>query len=447
MKTIIDNIRLSGRRSIGRLGRLSGLMALTLLASIAFSQSLRADLQLLDAVVAVVEDGVITESQIREQTKIAVGNLRANKVPIPADDVLREQIINHLVLESIQLQMGDRFGVRITDAELTDGMNSIAANNGMSLEQFKKNLEKQGLSYSETREQIRREMIINRVQQGNLGSRVQITEQEIDNFLNSADGQSMTAPTLHLLHALLPLPGDASAARQEEGRKLMSQLKADINAGKQSFEGIAKNGGYSGYKITSSDLGWRKSADIPSIFAEVTPTLAVNGISDPIKSASGWHIIKLAEKRGGKNQIVRQTHARHILVKPSAIRSEEETRKFIDNLHTRINAGEDFTKLAKQFSEDPGSALQGGDLGWANPGQFVPVFEDAMAKLDVNGVSAPFESQFGWHVLQVIDRRDQDISQLRFKNQAQRVIHQRKFEEELQTWLLKIRDEAFVEFK
>lgn len=418
---------------------------LLVLASTLLSPAVWADIEVLDKVIAIVDSDIVTEVELEERTAQIIESNRGNQ--LPPKDVLRQQILDRLIIESIQLQMGKRAGVRISDAQLTEAMDNIAKNNGMDLPSFKRAMEKDGISYEATRSQIRKEMVISQVQQGNINHRIQITDQEVENYLSSEEGKQLTAGEYQLLHILLPLPGKATPEQQDHTRKLAEQLQQELSSGKTNFASIKAQTLYQGNTVQSSDLGWRKAGDLPSIFADIAPRLKSGEVAAPIRSGSGFHIIILADKKGGEGQLVKQTRARHILIKPSQIRSEEQARKFVAQLRQRIIEGEDFVDLAKQYSEDTGSALQGGDLGWANPGQFVPAFETNMNQLDIDEISEPFKSQFGWHILQVLERRNQDISELRWQAMARNMIHQRKFQEELQNWLIKIRDEAFVEFK
>lgn len=403
--------------------------------------------QMLDRIIAIVDDDVITESQLRERIAQIKNTFKVQNRELPPEATLNKQLLDQLVLESIQLQMGRRAGVRISDAQLSDAMTTMAQRNRMSLEQFKNALESEGVSYEAMREQIRREMILSRVQQGNLGSKIQVTDQEVDNFLNSPEGKVLTDARYHLVHVLLPVESKASQSSVDAAKAVMSKLQSQWQTGSINFAQLEKQASFQGKKISVSDLGWRNSKELPSIFADVTPSLNEKQVSQPIRSASGWHLIKLVDKTGGSGQIVQQSHARHILVKPSTIRSEASTEKLAKNIASRLKNGDDFAELARQYSEDPGSALQGGDLGWADPKSFVPEFTAALAKLKPGEISKPVKSPFGWHVIQLLERRQQDVSQVRWQNQAKNTLYQRKFEEELEGWLIKIRDEAFVEFK
>ncbi len=415
--------------------------------ALACSFSVWAETQILDNVIAIVDSDIISKSGLDARVQQIQTSAKKQQSRLPPADMLRQQVLDRLIVESIQMQMGERAGVRISDAALTETMENIADNNGMTLTEFKRTLEADGMSYSDTREQIRREMIINQVQQGNLNHRIQVTDQEVENYLASVDGKELSGGQYHLAHILFSLPSSASEKQANHLQDTAQELSRQLNAGKIDFTSVSENGQFAGIELQTSDLGWRKSKDIPSIFTGYAPRLKPGEVSTPIRSASGFHLIQLIDKRGGSGQIVEQTHARHILIKPSKIRSESQAQELAAELRSRALEGEEFAELAKLYSEDPGSTLQGGDLGWSSPGQFVPIFEQTMATLKENEISEPFKSQFGWHILQVLERRQHDVSMMRWQNIARNKIHQRKFNEELQSWLVKIRDEAFVEFK
>jgi peptidyl-prolyl cis-trans isomerase SurA len=335
-------------------------------------------------------------------------------------------------------------GVRISDAQLNAAMQRIAAQNGMTLDQFRTALEQSGQSYNEMREQVRREMIIQRVQQGHVNQRIEISDQEVENFLATQEGQKLTQPEYRLLHALLPISPDVSSSEEAAAKAHVDKLLARIRAGEPFEQVVSSSGGR--YTFTGGDLGWRKLDDLPSLFSDVAPTLAKGETADPVRSASGFHLIKMEDKRGGE-QMVKQTKTRHILVKPSEILSDDGARDLVAGLKARTLAGEDFSDLAREYSEDIGSAQEGGDLGWVSPGQMVPEFEQAMNATGVGEVSDPVRSQFGWHILVVDERREQDMTGEASRNQAANFLHQRKYQEELDAWLRQIRDEAFVDIK
>lgn len=400
-------------------------------------------LQMLDRVIAIVDEDVILASELRDAVQRAENNAKASGRKLPPEDELRRKVFDQLVLESLQLQLAHRAGVRISDAELNDAMERIASQNHMSLEEFSKALTKDGLTYAQAREQLRREMLIQRVQQGSVSERVQITDQEIENFLNSAEGRALTSPQYHVLHALITVPGDADADTVEKANQFAAQLVDRLRAGEDFKKVIATKGPE---PLQGTDIGWRSADDLPSLLAGVVPKMKVGEVADPIRSEGGIHLVKLAEVRG-KGEVIQQTRARHILLKPSAIRNDEQTRQLAANLRQRALSGTDFGELARQYSEDIGSAMEGGELGWTSPGQLVPAFQKAMDETPVGAISEPFKSRYGWHIVQVEERRKQDVTDELRHNMARNYLHQRKYQEELDAWLQKIRDEAYVDIK
>tara|TARA_R100001509_G_scaffold165618_1_gene148252 strand:+ start:2138 stop:3400 length:1263 start_codon:yes stop_codon:yes gene_type:complete len=414
-------------------------------ATLLLSLQSRAQMEMLDQVVAIVDDDVIMASELRERVQSITQTLQTRGAELPPEDVLIRETLDRLILESLQLQLAQRVGVRISDAQLNAAMERVAAQNRMSLEEFRQALEAQGESFTAMREQVRREMLIQQVQRGNVNQRIQLSEQEVENFLESSEGQKLVQPEYRVLHALLPLDPEASEVEVQAAREHVQSLLRRIRAGEDFGEVVSASGGE--YTFTGGDLGWRKLEDMPSLFADVAPELDKGETSDPIRSPSGWHLVHMADRQGGGEQIVSQTRVRHILIRPSEILTPEEAREKVAELKSRIEAGEDFAELAREHSEDIGSATEGGDLGWTMPGQMVPEFEAAMNDTPVGELSEPVRSQFGWHLLEVLERREQDMSQQAMKNRAMEVLHQRKYEEELDAWLRKLRDEAFVDIK
>ncbi|GAB3320059.1 peptidylprolyl isomerase [Haliea atlantica] len=420
-------------------------MPLLAAATLLLSLQSRAQMEMLDQVVAIVDDDVIMASELRERVQSITQTLQTRGAELPPEDVLIRETLDRLILESLQLQLAQRVGVRISDAQLNAAMERVAAQNRMSLEEFRQALEAQGESFTAMREQVRREMLIQQVQRGNVNQRIQLSEQEVENFLESSEGQKLVQPEYRVLHALLPLDSEASEVEVQAAREHVQSLLRRIRAGEDFGEVVSASGGE--YTFTGGDLGWRKLEDMPSLFADVAPELDKGETSDPIRSPSGWHLVHMADRQGGGEQIVSQTRVRHILIRPSEILTPEEAREKVAELKSRIEAGEDFAELAREHSEDIGSATEGGDLGWTMPGQMVPEFEAAMNDTPVGELSEPVRSQFGWHLLEVLERREQDMSQQAMKNRAMEVLHQRKYEEELDAWLRKLRDEAFVDIK
>ncbi len=420
------------------------LVAASLAVSLVMAPGVRAATELVDQVVAIVDDDIIMASELRERIEALKESLNSRGMELPPEDTLIRETLDRLILESIQLQKGLRVGVRISDAQLNAAIQNIAAQNRMSQEDFIAALEQQGQSYPLMREQVRREMIIQRVQGGNVNQRIQITPKEVDNFLATEDGKKLTQSEYHLIHGLLAVAPDASPAEEAAARAHVEQVLKKIRGG-QAFEDVLRASSGK-YRFTGGDLGWRKTEDLPSLFSDIAPTLPKGATSDPIRSPSGFHIIYMQDLRGGE-QIVAQTEVRHILVKPSEILTDEQAQELVASLRVRAEAGEDFSELAREYSEDIGSAQEGGELGWTSPGQMVPEFQTAMDATAVGEISEPIRTQFGWHILLVEGRREQDMTSEAVRQKAADFLHNRKYQEELDAWLQQIRDEAFVDIK
>lgn len=419
---------------------------LGLCASMAFGTTLQAQTVPLDRVAAIVDNDVVMASQVEERMGAVRQQFAERGGELPPESILRQQVLDRLVLESIQLQMGERAGVRIDDASLTQTMEQLAQRNGLSLEQFRAALARDGISYEDAREQIRREMIINRVRQRRVAERIQVSDQEVRNFLNSEAGQYQTAPDYRLAMIVLPLPDSATSNEVSAATRLADEIYQELRRG-ADFASVAVSRSAASNALEGGELGWRKAAQLPGPFANAVSALEVGEVTRPLRSPAGLHILKLLEKRGGENQMVEEFQVRHILIKPSEIRSEDEAAQLVRRLRERVAAGESFATLARSFSEDPGSALAGGSLGWITPDIMVPEFREVMTSIPQEQISQPFQTQFGWHILQVTDRRSVDMTEEMRQQQAANLLQNRKFEEELQTWLIEIREDAYVEIK
>lgn len=400
----------------------------------------------IEGIVAVVDDDVVLASELKNRYDQVIRQMQTQNVSLPPNEILISQIMERLILESIQKQEAERRGIRIDDETLTRAVMSFAQGNNMTLEQFQQALAADGVSYREFREEIRTEMAITRLQRNLINRRISITDQEVEGLLNSPFYKEMFSDEYRVGHILLSLEERASdevvEAAMTEANDIVQQLRDGADFAQMA---IAKSS--SSRALEGGDLGWRKAGELPSLFAEEVLELDVNGIAEPIKTSGAIHIIKLLERRGAGVQKVVETNVRHILVQPSEIRSPEETAALIQDIKRQLDEGADFAELAKEHSQDPASALNGGDLGWATPDQFVGQFGEIMERTAKEGISEPFLTQFGWHVLQVLDRREEDMSDEARENMAVEILHKRRFEEEQQEWLKEIRDEAFVEVR
>lgn len=405
---------------------------------------MQAATEVVDQVVAIVDDDIIMASELRERVGAVTGNLKARGITLPPEDELIRETLDQLILESIQIQQGTRAGVRISDEQLNAAVQRIAAQNRMTLDQFRQALTERGQSYEAMREQVRREMIIQRVQAGNINQRIQITDDEVGNFMATQEGQSLSQTEFHLIHALLPIAPDATDNEVSAANAQVETVLKRIRGGEAFEEAIPDS--KDPYTFSGGDLGWRKREDLPSLFIDIVPQLKPGETADPLRSDSGIHLVFLQEVRG-MDAVVTQTKARHILIKPSEIMTDGQARELIEKLRARALAGEDFAELAREYSEDIGSAQEGGELGWTNPGQMVPEFEAAMADTAIDKISDPVRTQFGWHIVKVEGRREQDMTDLATRSKAMDYVHNRKYQEELDAWLRQIRDEAFVDIK
>tara|TARA_Y100000766_G_scaffold157803_1_gene135615 strand:- start:449 stop:1765 length:1317 start_codon:yes stop_codon:yes gene_type:complete len=419
---------------------------LLILLSFAFSLNISSKIELIDRVIAVVDSGVIMESQLNERVEEILMRLRNDRTELPPLNLLEEQVLDRLIIEEIQLQMADRAGIKISDSELNQTLSRVAAQNKLSLEEFRIKLESDGTSYRSFRDTIKKELILQRVQRGKVGAKIDISEQEIENFINSEEGKTQLAEQYNVQHILLSVKSGLKEEEINEIEKSALSLIERLKEG-ESFEKLAASYSSGQNALEGGFLGWRTSSELPSLFSGIVSNLKVGEIADPLRSGAGFHILKLTDKRGNTVKFLDQTLARHILVQPSEIRTENQAELLINDIYERLNEGEDFKQLARQYSEDPGSKMDGGDLGWSNPGDYDPAFEKTMNETQIGDMSKPIQSSFGWHIIEVLDRRNEDVSQEEQKNRAFRIIYDRKFEQELQSTLIELRAEAYVDIK
>ena len=423
---------------------MKSLISLFLLCSLSFN--VNAKIELLDRVIAVVDSGVIMETQLNSRVQEVLRRLQTNKAELPPLNLLEEQVLDRLIIEEIQMQIADRAGIKISDSELNQTLSRIASQNNLSLEEFRVALEQEGDSYKTFRETIKKELIIQRVQRGKVGSRVDISEQELENFINSEEGRTELAEQYNVQHILISVKGGLTEVEIEAIEEKALEIITRLEVG-ESFEKLAATYSAGQKALEGGFLGWRTSAELPTLFAKTVSSLKVGETSELIRSGAGFHILRLNEKRGNTVKFMDQTLSRHILVQPSEIRTENQAELLINNIHKRLLAGEDFKQLARQYSEDPGSKMDGGNLGWANPGEYDPAFEKTLDATKIGEISKPVQSSFGWHIIEVLDRRNEDVSQEEQKNRAYQIIYERKFEQELESTLIELRAEAYVDIK
>jgi peptidyl-prolyl cis-trans isomerase SurA len=414
--------------------------------STAFSSAVLAEVVLLDRVAAIVDDNIVLQSELEQRTANIYRQIQQSGTEPPAAEIVKKQVLERLILERLQLNIGDKVGVRIADQEIDQTIARIAVNNNISVEDYIAQIHASGETMAKIRQEIANEMIIMQVQQGTVMRGIQISEQELNNFLNSEEGKLVTSPDVLIGQILLSAPSTATVDELESIKNKLSEITQQLSEG-ADFKQLAIANSDDQSALEGGDLGWRKLAQLPLLFSETLDNLELGQVSEPIRSGAGFHLLKLYERKGGSEQLIEQHFARHILLTPNQIRDEQQTVELLEDIRTQIIKGEDFAKLAKQHSKDPGSALKGGSLGWSTPGLFVPEFEQTMGSIALNEISAPFQSQFGWHILQVTERRMQDFSDDILRNRADNLLRQRKYSEELQVWQQKLRDEAYIEIK
>lgn len=388
----------------------------------------------LDRIIAIVGDGIIMESQLLEAKKTYLRNFEAANTdqPLPPETFLEEQILENLIIQELQLQRAFRAGVRISDQELNESMSLLASNNNLTLVDFKKEIESQGDSYEKLREDVKKEMIIARVQRGIVGPKVFISEQELNNFINSVEGQNLLVIEYKFDQILL------------KDKNLAEEVLDLLNQG-QNFD-ILKNKNDQSRNIEET-LTWKRISNIPTLFTEIVKEMQLGEYRGPIESGAGFHILYLKDKRGDTVRIEDQVLARHILIQTSEVRSDSQAKKLIEEIKEKLSNGEAFEILARLYSDDPGSKLDGGELGWSSTDKYAPAFKKALDEATINEVTPPFKSAFGWHIAEVLDRRKEDISSNIQKNKAYRILFERKFQEQLETTLQEMRSESFVEIK
>ena len=406
-----------------------------------------ADIEKLEGIVAIVDDDVVLASELAERYNTVYQRIMQRDAEAkPSPDAIMSQLMERLIIERIQLQMANQRGIDVDDETLTQRVSAFAAENQMTLDQFREALEKEGMSYRMFREDIRRELQLQRLQQAMIRRRVSISDQDVDDLIDSPAFRELTSDEYRVGHILLAVESGASEETIARAAAAADDIIARLRDG-ADFAQMAVEHSAASTALEGGDLGWRRAAELPSLFGEAVLRLVPGETADPIRNSLGFHIIQLLEKRGVSQQRQVQSLVRHILVQPSAIQSPEQTRELAHSLFDRIVDGEDFAELAREHSEDAGSAMAGGELGWSDGSEYVPEFRAAIANLDVGELGKPFQSEFGWHIAQVVDRRDQDVSDDARRNLAVQVLYERRFGEELQEWLQEIRDEAFVELR
>lgn len=403
----------------------------------------------LDRIVAVVNDDVVLESELQERVRSIRGQIEESGQSPPPTRVLEREVLDQLILNKLQLQLAENSGIRIDDETLNRAINDIATRNQLTLAQFRQILEQDGYDFEAFRQNIRDEMVIARLRQRHIENRITVTDFEIENYLATQQFQEQSGgeQEYRLSHILIAVPEGASEAELEQRRLIAEKVLEDLQAGRD-FAELAADISDGQQAADGGNLGWRTAEQIPSLFKDVVRNMSEGDVSPIIENPSGFHIVQLSEARSsGSQQVVSQTRARHILIRPNELNPPEKVQLRLDQLRQRIQGGTDFAELARAHSEDTLSAVEGGDLGWISPGDLVPEFEQAMNALRPGEVSTPFESEFGWHIVEVLERRDYDSTEEVHRAQARETIRKRKLEEAMESWMQELRDEAYVEYR
>lgn len=400
----------------------------------------------LDGIIVVVDEEVVLASELDETIRQVELQLRSQDRPSPPRDVLRRQVLERLILQRLQLQRAKAAGMQVSEDDLRQALASIASRNQMSVNEFAEAASREGVDFAQFREQLRSDLMINKLRQREVESRVNVSDQDVDIFLQSPAGKQQDSE-YHISHILVSVKDGANDDEKLAARNRAEEVLAKARAG-EDFTQLAARYSNDQLALTGGDLGWRDTAALPSLFANLVPAMKPGDISDLLSSPSGYHLIRLNEVRGGDaTQMVSETRARHILLTPNAVRNDVAARAAADNIRRELAEGGDFAALARKHSDDPGSANQGGDLGWQPKGSFAREFESQVNDMQPGEVRGPFRSQFGWHIVELLERRTRDDSAGQVRDRARAAIYQRKVGEEYDLWLRRLRDEAYVEYR
>jgi len=427
---------------------LRNFIKISFLIALSFNQysALAADVVKMDRIVAVVDQTVITEQELESRITSLSAQLRKQGTELPEESILRKQILERLISDALQLQYAAQTGIKVDDIQLDKTIERIAEQNKMTIREFHDALNQDGISIRKFRADIRNEIIIARLREREVESRVNVSESEIDNYLTTQASSNQNQDEYDISHILIRVPEDAAPEDAQKAKTKVDEALAALDAG-TNFAKVSASFSDAPNALEGGNIGWKSGSQVPTLFLDALKTMQKGDVSTALRSPNGFHILKVNDKRGGSSPlIIEQTHARHILIKLSEIMSEKDAKQKIDGIKERLDNGEKFEVLARQFSED-GTASNGGDLGWVNPGDTVPQFEKAMNTLKQDEISEPVLSPFGWHVIQVIERRKQDMSKEAARLKARQEIRTRKADEAYQDWVRELRDRAFVELR
>ena len=405
-----------------------------------FTKFIYSEITFLDRIAIIVDEGIIMESELNDAIENTINNFETNGEALPPRDILFSRITEKLIMDEILLQKAEKFGIRISDQELNEALSEFASQDGLTLKELREKIESEKKSFRDFRESLKKELILRRVQSGLVRPKIIISEQEMMNYINSTEGQSLISIEYKINQILI------KDLEENEFQEKVTSIIDEINNG-ISFLKATEKYSFLFDSDNNGNLGWRNKSQIPTLFVEQISKMEKGDIFGPIESGAGIHIIQLEDIRGETIQTEFQTLVQHILIKESEIRSEKQSKDLITSIHERLNQGEEMEILARVYSDDPGSKLDGGKLDWAPKGVYDKKFEEVMAETEIDKFSEPFKSAFGWHILKVLERREKNISDELLKDKAYGILFQRKYREQLQTTLEEIRAEAFVDIK
>jgi len=403
--------------------------------------------EMLDGIAALVNDGVVLKSELQGELRSIVTRLETQGTTIPPMQQLAPQVLERLVISRIQLQRADRVGIQISDETLNMALSNMAERNGVSLAQLPEMLARDGVNYATYRQTMRDQLSIEQLRQRDVMSRINVTPTELEEYLDRQAGRAYVNQEFKLSHILISMSATANPAEIASADEKINDLYQRVLQGTEPFAELAVAYSDGQQALEGGNLGWRKGDELPTLFAEVVPGLQPGQVSEPIRSASGFHLVRLDDRRGGEPIMEKQTHARHILITTNEVLDDEVARQKLMEIRQQILDGDDFEAVAKVISEDPASAVDGGDLGWNGPGAFVPAFQAACDALEFGGISEPFQSPYGWHIVQVLDRRVEDTTDEVERQRAVMAIRNSKLSEETELWARRLRDQAFVEYR
>ena len=424
-------------------------LALGFLSAGAFAQTRETSSSgvLLDRVAATVNEGVVLQSELEEQMIIIAGRMRSQKVELPPQNVMRKQVLDRLVLQELQIQRANRAGIKVSDETLNNARSDVATQNNIKLADLPDALAAQGIEYAGYREQLRKELAMQILRQRDVISHINVSPREIDQFIERQKKMPSEANVYNVSHILIAVPQAATPDELEAAEKKAQEVY-DKAASGEDFGRLAVQYSNAQTALEGGSLGDRKGSELPTFLGEAIATMKAGDITRPLRTPSGYHIVRLNEIKGTTQAIVNQVHARHILIKTNELQDDATVEQKLASIRDRIlNKGENFSAVASVVSEDPGSAAEGGDLGWSNPGTFVPEFEKVLAQLQPDEISQPFRTQYGWHIIQLLGRRQFDNSEDIIRQHAFAALREAKADEETELWLRRLRDEAYVEYK